>query len=162
MKLKQTAAILIAAATAVIPFTSSTASPFKAPSAVYADSASALAELPDWIPDDFDSAVEFRNTYGATHIGNGLICIVYPERVRKGRSEDTYGYELQASGDIGQILKHEIYSHEYTETCYDVFVYQPLKQGDHELKIVDPHVQVKPSPEEADADWEPPVVAEYT
>ena len=31
---------------------------------------------PDWTPHDFNSAMEFINTYGNTHIQDGMICIV--------------------------------------------------------------------------------------
>ena len=152
MKLKKIAAAIAAAATAITPLS------FNASASIsYAEDTGAIAKLPDWIPSDFDSAVEFRNSYGATRIDNGLICLVYPDRARKGRSADTYGYELKSTVGMGLELKHEIYTHELTETCFDVFVYQPQKQGDIDLSIVDPHVQVKETPD----DWEPPAIAEY-
>ena len=153
MKLTRLTAAVIAAATAITPLSFNASAPIS-----YAVDTGAVAKLPDWIPSDFDSAVEFRNSYGATHIDNGLICLVYPDRARKGRSADTYGYELKPTAGMGLELKHEIYTHELTETCFDVFVYQPQKQGDIDLTIVDPHVQVKETPD----DWEPPAIAEYS
>jgi hypothetical protein len=153
MKLTRLTAAVIAAATAITPLSFNASAPIS-----YAEDTGAVAKLPDWIPSDFDSAVEFRNSYGATHIDNGLICLVYPDRARKGRSADTYGYELKPTAGMGLELKHEIYTHELTETCFDVFVYQPQKQGDIDLTIVDPHVQVKETPD----DWEPPAIAEYS
>ena len=158
MKISKLTAALAAAVTAIAPV--SLSAPALSPANVFAEESGALAELPEWIPTDYDSALEFSNTYGATHIGNGLICIVMPEKVRKGRSEDTYGYELSAADGMGQKLKQEVYTADETETGFDVFVYQPQKQGDLALKIVDPHVQVKPT--ETPEDWEPPTVAEYT
>lgn len=157
MKLTRLTAAIIAAMTAVTPLSVNST-----PSTVFAEDTGAVAALPDWIPSDFESAVEFRNTYGATHIDNGLICIVCPDRARKGASEDTYGFEMCATEGMGQELKHEIYTYEYTETCFDVFVYQPWAQGDVTLTITDPHVQVKPSEKETGDDWEPPAIAEYT
>ena len=157
MKLTRLTAAIIAAMTAITPLSVNST-----PSTVFAEDTGAVAALPDWIPSDFESAVEFRNTYGATHIDNGLICIVCPDRARKGRSEDTYGFVLRATEGMGQELKHEIYTYEYTETCFDVFVYQPWAQGDVTLTITDPHVQVKPSEKETGDDWEPPAIAEYT
>ena len=156
MKRKRLTAALIAAMTAITPL-SVNCTVLLASSAVFAEDTGAVAALPDWIPSDFDSAVEFRNTYGATHIGNGLICIVYPDRAEKGRSEDTYGFALRAAEGMGQELKHEIYTCENTETCFDVFVYQPQKQGNIDLTIVDPHVKDK----ETAGDWEPPAIAAY-
>ena len=157
MKLTRLTAALIAAVTAITPLSFNASVPIS-----YAEDTGAVAKLPDWIPSDFDSAVEFRNSYGATHIDNGLICLVYPDRARKGRSADTYGYELKPTVGMGLELKHEIYTHELTETCFDVFVYQPWAQGDVTLTITDPHVQVKPSEKETGDDWEPPAIAEYT
>ena len=156
MKLTRLTAAIIAATTALTPLTFTPA--LSAPPTVFAEDTGALAKLPDWIPNDFDSAVNFRNTYGATHIDNGLICIVYPNCARRGASKDTYGFDLKTPKNMGQKLKHEIYTSEYTEACFDVFVYQPLKQGDISLTLVDPHVEIKDSVEE----WEPPAVAEYT
>ena len=156
MKLKKLTAAFIAVATAITPLS------FNAPSSTaFADNSSTIAALPEWIPSDFDSASEFRNTYGATHIDNGLICIVCPDRARKGRSEDTYGFELRATENMGQELKHEIYTYEYTETCFDVFVYKPQKQGNIDLTVVDPHDQVKPSDNDTDSETEPSEIAEY-
>ena len=111
MKLTRLTAALIAAVTAITPLSFNASVPIS-----YAEDTGAVAKLPDWIPSDFDSAVEFRNSYGATHIDNGLICLVYPDRARKGRSADTYGYELKPTVGMGLELKHEIYTHELTET----------------------------------------------
>ena len=161
MKFSKITAAIIAAATMITPITLNS-SVWLNTSNVFAEETGAVAKLPDWIPSDFESAVEFCNTYGATHIDNGLICIVYPNRAGKGKSSDTYGYELRTDGNSRQILKHDIYLSDRSETCFEVFVYQPQVQGDLALKLVDPHVQVKPSEKETAEDWEPPTVAEYT
>ena len=34
-------------------------------------------ELPEWIPTDFESAMEFDRTYGTTHIDDGFICCIH-------------------------------------------------------------------------------------
>ena len=34
--------------------------------------------LPDWVPQDFVSAVEFRNTHGKSYVSDGIICLVRP------------------------------------------------------------------------------------
>ncbi|WP_024861935.1 dockerin type I domain-containing protein [Ruminococcus flavefaciens] len=159
--LKKLAAAVIAASTAIIPFSADNVNVFS-PTNVYAEEKGAAVSLPEWVPTDPESALEFRNTYGAVHIQNGLICIVYPNRAEKGKSSDTYGYELRTDGNSRQILKHDIYLSDNTETCFEVFVYQPQVQGDLTLKLVDPHVQVKPSEKETGDNWEPPTVAEYT
>ncbi|WP_028516949.1 hypothetical protein [Ruminococcus flavefaciens] len=71
MKFSKLTAAILAAAIVVTPL--SVKSPdFLTPSTAFAEGTGASAALPDWIPTDFDSAIYFRNTYGATHIDNGL------------------------------------------------------------------------------------------
>ena len=138
MKSTKLTAALLAAATTAAPLSLNSPSLFT-PSTVFAEDSAALAKLPEWVPTDFDSATGFRNTYGATHIENGLICIVYPDRVKKGSEKGTFGYRLQPTFQMGQTLKQAIYSHNNTETCFNVFVYQPQKQGNLELQITNPY-----------------------
>lgn len=48
-------------------------------SAVPLTSAQAAAPetLPDWVPTSYAAAIDFQNTYGATHTQDGLICVVH-------------------------------------------------------------------------------------
>ncbi|WP_294754355.1 dockerin type I repeat-containing protein [uncultured Ruminococcus sp.] len=159
MMLKKLAAAITAATTAIIPFYADTLN-VSTPMSVYAEGTSDRASIPDWIPTDFDSAVEFRNTYGATHIDNGLICIVYPDSANR----DNYGYELRTAKGKGYKLKQEIYTNEYSETCFDVYVFQPYMEGDVTLTLVDTYVTpltTAPSGYPAN-NPEPPAIAEYT
>ncbi|MBO4876668.1 MAG: dockerin type I repeat-containing protein [Ruminococcus sp.] len=160
MKLKKTLAAILAATTITAPYglygtTSRVASD------VYAEDTGAVAQLPDWIPNDFDSALSFSNRHGGVRIANGLIGVVSTGYYRPGRSEDTYGFDLNATEDMGQILKNEIYTSDEAGAFYQVFVYQPMKQGDLRLKVVDPHVQVPPS-DNTEEPFESPAVSEYT
>ncbi|MBQ9905980.1 MAG: hypothetical protein IJM46_04350 [Oscillospiraceae bacterium] len=50
----------------------------------FAEAISPDAPVPDWVPTDFMSAMEFRNTYGATHIADDRICIVERQETREG------------------------------------------------------------------------------
>ena len=154
MKLKKLTAAVIAAMTAITPFSSNL--PVFTPVTASAED-TAAAELPDWVPTDFDSAVNFRNSYGATHIDNGLICVVYPKR-NTSRGEAGYGYSMESTPDAGEILKHDIFSSEYSATCFYVFVYQPQKQGDIELQVIDNHAESARERETA----EPSVLDTYT
>ena len=83
MMLKKLAAAVIAASTAIIPFSADTANLLSSAN-VYAEEKGAALSLPEWIPTDFESALEFRNTYGATHIGEqnecDLLCVVFQEQ----------------------------------------------------------------------------------
>lgn len=61
-------------------------------------------DIPDWIPDDYESAVDFFNEHGASFIMNGVICFVrrvnpryideYPVRFKGSASEKIKKYEL--------------------------------------------------------------------
>lgn len=156
MKIKKTMAALTAATLCASTLPTGLA----ALSARAEDQSDVVASLPAWIPGDFETALEFANTYGSTHTDNGLICIVKSVGRTAGRSEDTYGYDLEASGVTGQKLRQEIYSGEDGYLGLQVFVYQPLKEGEVGLKLTDPHVQVPPM--EEGEEFTPPTVADYT
>lgn len=49
---------------------------FAAMPAVTPVSAVVPTDIPEWVPTDFETAMKFANTYGATHIEDGLLCIV--------------------------------------------------------------------------------------
>ncbi len=50
--------------------------------------------LPDWVPQDFVSAVQFWNTHGKSYISDGIICLVRP--MAHFRTDD-YGFEIGGS-----------------------------------------------------------------
>ena len=50
--------------------------------------------LPDWVPQDYASAVQFRNTHGKSHVADGVICLVRP--MVHYRTDD-YRYVLDGS-----------------------------------------------------------------
>lgn len=105
----------------------------------------AIAELPEWIPDDYESALEFRNTYGATHIGNGLICVVYPETVERGGASDGgSSLWIDVTANMGQPLSQERYLPDRSDTAFNVYVYQPLKAGNIDISITDPNLAPVP------------------
>ena len=99
------------------------------------------AALPEWIPQNYESAQNFRNTYGATHIENGLVCIVFREhydKVPEGEPQGVLRYEIKTTEDMMKVLYSNIYGSEDSEYCYEVVVYYaPQKQGDFEVALVD-------------------------
>lgn len=136
MKFKRTAAAVIAAAAAFIPFSSGSISAF-VPSAVFAEEQGIGAALPEWIPSDFESALEFRNTYGATHIQDGLVCIVFMENA-ENRSQDERRYNIVTTKDMMKELKHTVCSSPESDSSYEVVVYySPQKQGEFKVALVD-------------------------
>ncbi|MDE5767811.1 MAG: hypothetical protein K2H82_00280, partial [Oscillospiraceae bacterium] len=52
--------------------------------------------VPDWIPQNFEQAMEFDDTYGKTHIADGVICCVQ----QRTTATDDYQYETVLSGSV--------------------------------------------------------------
>lgn len=69
-------------------------------------------QLPDWVPKDFNEALIFSNTYGATHIEGNVICFV-----RREETGEEYSYDLQYSA--GQTDEQTD-----TEICESVNTYE--------------------------------------
>ena len=151
MKFRKIAAAFAAAAVAAAPISAERLSLF-VPSAVYAADHAMGAALPDWIPYSFESALEFRNTYGATHVKDGLVCVVFKESMA-GMSDDEQGtsrYDIRITEGVMSELKRETYSSESSETgdCYEVAVYYaPKKQGEFAVALTDKWVQICIMPE---------------
>ena len=78
MNIGKTIAALTAAA--IIPLSS--AFPASSADIVVTPSANDVY-VPDWVPDDLESAIKFHNTYGAVHIQGDYVCIVFPEDNRQ-------------------------------------------------------------------------------
>ena len=153
MKFKKIAAAVAAAVTAAAPL-SVNGSSLLAPSAVYAADHAMGAALPEWIPSDFDSALEFRNTYGATLVKDGLVCIVFKESTA-GLSDDeeqeNSRYAIRTTEGMMQELRRERYISEGSETgdCYEVAVYYaPEKQGEFAVALTDKWIQICIIPED--------------
>ena len=49
-------------------------------------------KVPEWVPKDFNEALIFSNTYGATHIEGNVICFV-----RREETGEEYSYDLEFS-----------------------------------------------------------------
>lgn len=151
MKFKRIAAAVAAAATAIAPI-SADGLFVSAPSAVYAADHAMGAALPEWIPDSFDSALDFRNTYGATLVKDGLVCVVFKESMA-GSSDDEQGaprYEIRTTEGVMEELRRERYISEDSGTgdCYEVAVYYaPKKQGEFAVALTDKWIQICIMPE---------------
>ena len=140
MKFKKLSAAVIAAAMAFIPLSSDISAALPS-STVYAAEHAMGAALPEWIPQSYESAQNFRNTYGATHIEGGLVCIVFREqydKIPEGEPRGVLRYEIKTTKDMMSVLKQDIYFSEDSEYCYEVVVYySPKKQGDFEVALID-------------------------
>ena len=108
-------------------------------------SAKSMEELPEWVPTDFESALEFRNTYGATHVEDGLICAVFweqAEKIPEGEPQGVLRYNIIETKDMTKCLKHDIYGSKDNAFNYEVIVYKPLKQGEFEISFADTWVNL--------------------
>lgn len=139
MKRQKLLAAMLAAASAFTPL-----SPFRLTAqempVVSAAAAEAPAALPDWIPKDFESALAFRNTYGATRTGDGFICIVYEEhfeKVPEGEPQGVLRYETAETKNIAKKRVDSIFGSEQCNYSYQVIVYEPVSEGIFEAALVD-------------------------
>lgn len=138
MRFKKFAAAIIAAMTMITPLSLS-ASELSPTTAFAADTGDNTA-LPDWVPKDFETALEFRNTYGTTHIQDGLVCLVFNEQrecERKGGKNDEPHYSIYKSDGVMEQLKDDTYGTENSSSDYEVVVFKPLEVGDFEISLID-------------------------
>ena len=94
---------------------------------VYAEDEEEISVLPDWVPQSFDAALDFRNTYGVTHIGtinrnNDTLCVVFPET-----KEDEY--EIKITNEELTVLYDESFTSDDTFLKFEVVVYQNVNQN---------------------------------
>lgn len=140
MKIKKLAAAVLAAATAIIPLSSNGIAILPS-STSYAAQHATGAALPEWIPQNFESALDFRNTYGATHVQDGLVCIVFREQAEKvpeGEPQGMLRYEIRTTEGMMEQLYHNYLGSEESQYNYEVAVYYaPKEQGKFEVALVD-------------------------
>ena len=147
---KRILAALIAATTVIAPLTLSSS----IPAAVFAEEASSAEELPDWVPTDFETAVDFCNTYGATHIENGYVCVVYKMDYEKNDPEmmiQFLRYQLIKQGDALHMEHSDGYTYSETpvsgDTLYFVMLFSAGTEGTFECDMIDNALKTSPDTE---------------
>lgn len=85
--------------------------------------------LPGWIPTSLEETVDFCNQYGATHIEDGVICVVFEESLN-----DIYSYETVSTDDSCK-LSREVYENNNTYSKYEVIAYRPKTAGEFNVKL---------------------------
>ena len=134
MRSKRITAAFIAAVTSFIPLSSESLSGFIS-EPVYAEEHGMGAALPNWIPYDLESAIEFRNTYGATHVQDGLVCVVFKEGAKQAASSQ---YLVMTTEDMMDELAHKTFESKESGVIYETVVYYaPHKQGTFEVALVE-------------------------
>lgn len=152
MKSKKLTAVITAAMTMIAPLSSSI--PALTPVTVFAEDTAAAAEFPDWVPTDFDSAVNFRNNYGATHIEDGYVCIVYQRQYEKVDPEDLIQferYQLMTTGNALRCEAAECYTYPddsvKIDTEYCVMLLSAEVSGEYEVDLIDTALTASPDTE---------------
>ena len=139
MILKKLTAAVIAASTAIIPFTAGTLNVFT-PLNAYSEETADVSSFPDWIPQSFDDAVNFRNKYGAVHIGDendsypfydsDLLCVVFKET-----SYSTKKYDIKNTGGLVTVFYHDVFVDEVNDTAYEVMTYKNAATSKPDFKV---------------------------
>lgn len=86
--------------------------------------------LPDWVPESFSEALEFENTYGATHIEDGVVCLLFSET-----TNESYSYEISATTDVMTEVSRNTYTEDLADFKYEVVVYKPFANGSFEVDL---------------------------
>ncbi|MBP5379359.1 MAG: dockerin type I repeat-containing protein, partial [Ruminococcus sp.] len=136
MNLNRITAVFAAVLTAFIPYSSYgiTSSEYFA---VCAEEAIAASTLPDWMPTNYEDALDFRNRYGATHIGfgknNDIVCFVFLED-----SYDTKQYEVVNTNELPTVCYHDIFRNDETNSAYEVIAYKNADKepADFDVKLL--------------------------
>ncbi len=108
--------------------------------------APAATTIPDWVPRTLSSVLEFRNTYGATHIEDGLICVVSKFQAEELSDNEPRGmlrYDTIATDESVKTLMHRPYGSIESQYYYDVAVFDPQQAGDFDIAVVDTFVEEK-------------------
>ena len=136
MKRKKTAAFLTASLIALTGFPGTCFSAASPPVAAAADSGTAKM-YPDWIPSSYDSALEFRNTYGHTHIDGNWLCIVFEQEDSYDEDDDSIRYQLYTKDGIQQLCRQEVYTNAKTGAKIEVAVFTVTEAGEFGISVID-------------------------
>ncbi len=79
---------------------------------------------PPFVPTDFDSALAFWNKYGAVHIENGLLYVMFRET-----TNTAYSYEVVPTTDVMAEVYHGIIEKSTANDKFEVAVYKPFADG---------------------------------
>ena len=139
MKQMKAMAALLAAVTALLPFAAD-ALTVQNVSAVSAEETGTVSEQKKWLPTDFESAVEFRNTYGATHIADDTVCIVLrkeQEVVLDGNTAFLPRYEVITTKGVMSLSYNTGFGDIYSRYSYEVRLYHPTEPGEFRIALRD-------------------------
>lgn len=90
-----------------------------------------VKDIPEWIPQNYESAVKFSNEHGASFVTDGIICFVYP--INTDRLDE---YSVFFEGSVSQkIASYELTNKVYKNTekycpAYNVRAYEIPNDSD--------------------------------
>lgn len=90
-------------------------------------------KFPDWVPDSYEEAEEFYNTYGSTRVQDGLICIAIPKA-------DNREYNISTKTGTASELSRRSFTSFYSASnmCdIEIAVYEPSKDCNLEIEVTE-------------------------
>lgn len=104
--------------------------------AVYAEDTTAGTQLPEWVPDSCNAALQFFYLHGGTYIQDGLLCVTFCRSYIPGAGD--VQYLVSATEGAMEEVSHELY--DYTgsgmlRTDTEVFVYKPAEPGSFSISL---------------------------
>ena len=152
MRFKRFVAAIIAAFTAITPLSLNT--PEFMPATSFAEEAGDAAKYPDWVPTDYDSAAYFRNIYGATHIEDGYVCVVYKmdyEHYDPDIMIHYLRYQFRKEGDALRTESIEGYTYSQKPAAgdlqYTVMLFTAQSSGSYSCDMIDEALTRSPDTE---------------
>ena len=70
---------------------------------------------PNWVPDDYDSALEFYNTYGVTRVEGPFVCMVFKEMLEDLSGPDMLDFPRYEISYGSKVMKPD-FTKEYTRS----------------------------------------------
>ncbi|MBP0986966.1 MAG: hypothetical protein J6S92_01640, partial [Oscillospiraceae bacterium] len=125
-------------------------------------------QMPDWVPQGFDDALKFLNTYGVTHIADGYLCTVFRESPNTADLKTPlYNVELEGPA-LKQIYDNHFLNPEEEEgrnsVEYEVCVFRAAAPGESRVTLhdqLDELLQIA-TPKHAGLQMKIKTAAEYT
>lgn len=88
--------------------------------------------IPNWVPDNYDEAVEFYNNYGATHIEDGLICITLL------KDSLYYNYDVAIDANKAEKIYHNLYHHSLLiQNDIEILLFKPFSNVNFSVKMIE-------------------------
>lgn len=99
---------------------------------------------PNWVPDDYDSALEFYNTYGVTRVEGPFVCMVFKEMLEDLSGPDMLDFPRYEISYGSKVMKPD-FTKEYTrsekpgknDTVFEVILFYATEEGTFDVTFRD-------------------------